>query len=315
MKIIKNFDIILNITNINDIFTKNLDNRLLYLINEKYSNKCYMNSYILKINKILNRSLLESNQNDLNCSFNISIQFEAECLVYNKNEIILNMEIQEIINNNILLKKDKTLALIKNNNDLKSFQKGDKLPIIVGKVKYSLGSDKISINSYPFIPITNEIIYYKISKLSKSDFELLNDNIIKYIHEEEDIKKNILNKKNNTWNYFQELIYPYKKKIESKSKSTIDILKFINNLNNSTDESFIISLEDKNDISNRLFNIYKEDEINNYIKNNSYLILYELCKKYYLYLKVINDLSIEYSSDKLIKDNKNIFDIYLKYKK
>ena len=44
------------------------------------------------------------------------------------------------------------------------------------------------------------------------------------------------------------------------------------------------------------------------------MIFYELCKKYYLYLKLINDLSILYNTDKLIKDNNNIFDIYIKYK-
>ena len=42
---------------------------------------------------------------------------------------------------------------------------------------------------------------------------------------------------------------------------------------------------------------------------------YELCKKYYLYLKLINDLSINYNSEKEIKSNTKIFDIYNKYKK
>jgi hypothetical protein len=317
MKFIKNFDINLNITNINDIFTKNLDSKLLNLINDKYNNKCYLNSYILNINKIINRSLLESNQNDLNCSFNIYIQFEAECLIYNTNEVILNMEIQEIINNNILLKRNNILALVKNNTDLNKFKKNDKLPIIVGKVKYTVGSDKISINAYPFIPIINENIYYKLSNLSESDFELLNENILKYIQEEETIKLNILKKSKNIWTYFQNLVYPYKIKSDIKSKNTIDILDYINTLKNKSNNSdkLIICLDNKTDISNRFFCIYKEDEIDKYIKNNSYLILYELCKKYYLYLKLINDLSITYNTEKLISENKEIFDIYNKYKK
>lgn len=312
MKFIKIFDIILNINNVNYIFTKNLNEKLIELISEKYYNKCYMNSYITKINKIINRSLLESNQNDLDCSFNISIQFEAECIIYNKNEVILDMEIQEKVNNNIILKKDNILALIKNNSDLIDFKKGSKLPILVGKVKYALGSDKISINSYPFVPIFNDTIYYKIDKLSKEELELLNDNILKYINIEEENKLNILKSKQNTWNYFKELIYPYKN-ITKISEDTIDLLKFIKNIDSYNNS--IISLNDKYDLSNRLLSIHKENNVTNYIKNNSYLILFELYKKYYLYLKLINDLSITYNTKKLITDNQYIFDIYCKYKK
>lgn len=313
MRINKIFDIILNIDNINYIFTKNINDKLLELISNKYVNKCFMSSYILKINKIINRSLMESNQNDLNCSFNISIQFEAECLVYNKNEVILDMVIQEKINNNIITKKDNILALLKNNDYLSSFKKGDKIPLIVGKVKYSLGSDKISINSYPFIPITNESIYYKIDKLKDSDIELLQENIIKYIEEEEDIKKNILTNKNNTWEYFQKLVYPYKDYEKKVPKKTVDLFEYIENI--SKYNNFIISLNDKYDISKRLLIIDNENEVSNYIKNNSYLIIFELFKKYYLYLKLINDLSITYNTEKLIKDNIDIFNIYNNYKK
>lgn len=273
-----------------------------------------MSSYIVKINKIINRSLLELNQNDLDCSFNISVQFEAECLIYNKNEIILDMEIQEIVNNNIITKKDNILALIKNNQDLSIFKKGDKIPITVGKVKYSLGSDKISINSYPFIPILDNIKYYKINKLDSSEIDLLNDEILNSIKEEENVKLNILKNKNNNWNYFKELIYPYKKNIELKDiKNKVDLLELTKNLDKY--ENQIIEVNDKYDISDRIIILHKENEVNNYIKNNMYLIIYDVLKKYYLNLKLINDLSNIYNTEKLIKENQTIFNIYTKYKK
>ena len=196
MKITKVFDIILNISNINDIFSKDINNNLLILIEKKYKHKCYLSSFILKINKIINRSLLECNQNDLNCSFNISIQFEAECLIFSKNEIIMNMQITEKVNNNIILKNKATedlpdiiISLIKNNLDMVKFNKGDILPIMVGKVKYSLGSDKITINSYPFIPLVSNNIKYKITQLEDSQLELLKETILNYINEEENIKQ------------------------------------------------------------------------------------------------------------------------------
>lgn len=314
MRINKVFDIILNITDINHIFVKKFDDKLIELLSEKYLNRCFMSSYIVKINKIINRSLLELNQNDLDCSFNISVQFEAECLIYNKNEIILDMEIQEIVNNNIITKKDNILALIKNNQDLSIFKKGDKIPITVGKVKYSLGSDKISINSYPFIPILNNIKYYKVNKLDSSEIDLLNDEILNSIKEEENVKLNILKNKNNNWNYFKELIYPYKKNIELKDiKNKVDLLELVTNLDKY--ENQIIEVNDKYDISDRIVILHKENEVNNYIKNNMYLIIYDVLKKYYLNLKLINDLSNIYNTEKLIKENQTIFNIYTKYKK
>lgn len=336
MKITKIFDIILNINNINDIFTRDINQKLLSLIEKKYQNKCYLSSYILKINKIINRSLLEFNQNDLNCSFNISIQFEAECLVFNKNEVILNMKIQEIVNNNLILKNtipfiknesdtntgnsndnnsnEIIISLIKNNPDLSIFKKDDIIPIIVGKVKYSLGSDKITINAYPFIPIISNIIYYQITPLNDQQFELLQETILPYIKYEEQIKNDLLKTKNNNWNYFKNLIYPYanvKTTDKSSTHTMINLMEVVNNSKKYNDK--IITFDDRYDVSNCELCIY--DDHNSYIKINAYMTFYELCKKYYLYLKLINDLSINYNSEKLIKSNSKIFDIYTKYKK
>ena len=77
MIIVKIFDIILNIDNINTIFSKDINSIIFELIKKKYVNKCYLGVYITNINKILNRSLIESDQSDLNGTFYTYIQFEA----------------------------------------------------------------------------------------------------------------------------------------------------------------------------------------------------------------------------------------------
>ena len=65
--------------------------------------------------------------------------------------------------------------------------------------------------------------------------------------------------------------------------------------------------------SERLISINKES--NNYLEDSTYNILYILFKKYYLYLKLLNDLSEEYNSKELIEKNINLFELYIKYKK
>lgn len=311
MLITKIFDIILNIEDINIIFSNNIENNILNLLNQKYLNKCFLESYIININKILNRSLIESNQNDLNCSLTVCIQFEAECVIYNQNEVILDMEIQDNINNNIITKKDNIIAMIKNNTDMTIFKKGDKIPIIVGKAKFTTGSNKISINSYPFIPILNKnIIYYKINNITDNDKAQLYESIIMYIEIEEKRKIEILKNKNHKWDYFSDLLYPYKNnktKETIKSENCSDLLSF-------NYENNIIYINDNINASEHLICIQKNN-ITNYLEEKSVLILYNLFKKYYLNLKLINDLSSIYDTEELIQENLNIFELYIKYKK
>lgn len=310
MQITKIFDIILNIDNINIIFSNNIESQILNLIEQKYLNKCYLESYIIKINKILNRSLIESNQNNLNCDFIVYIQFEAECIIYSQNEVILNMEIHENINNNIIAKNNYIVAMIKNNKDISFLKKGSKIPIIVGKAKFTTGSNKITINSYPFIPIINQsVIYYKINKITDDEKNQLNDSIIIYINIEEERKKKILEIKNNNWNYFNNLLYPYK---NNKSDENIKKDKTIELLSYNYEDSIIYFNQEIN-LSEKLISI--NNDAKNYLEDSSFNILYNLFKKYYLYLKLVNDLSEEYNSKELIDKNMNLFELYIKYKK
>jgi hypothetical protein len=312
MKINKVFDIIINIENVSDIFTSDLNNKLLDILIEKYQNKCFLSYYIININKILNRSLVEINQNDLNCIFDVCIQFEAECEYYSSQEVILDMEIKEKINQNIILKNKHIIALIKNNENTSVFNKGDKIPIIVGKSKYTTGTDKISINAYPFIPIINDTINYKLSTLTKEEKEFLEQNILKDIQIEEENKKNILKTKNNTWEYFNQLLYPFNKNYSDeliKKNTTIDILDIINQ------NDILIQYNPKINLSLRkIIKMDISDDIT-YITKNPSLIIFEILKKYYLYLKLLNDLSITYNSKEKIENNNKIFTLYNKYKK
>lgn len=317
MIITKIFDIILNIDNINYIFSKDINSIILNLVKQKYVNKCYLGVFILDIVKILNRSLIESDQTDLNGLFYVFIQFEATCITYSQNDVILDMEIQENINNSIIVKNENIVAIIKTNKNAINFNKNQKIPIIVGKAKFTTGSSKITINSYPFIPIiNNKITYYKMKNITSDDKEKLNELILNYINTEEEVKKNILKIKDNKWNHFANLIHPYKNNTSEtilKNNKTMSLIPFDNfekNINNK-----IISLNNQLDLSKGLVCVYAEDKINNYLEEENITVIYDIYKKYYLYLKLINDLSQMYNTDSLIADNNNIFELYIKYKK
>ena len=318
MIISKTFEVTLNITNINDIFNRDINNTILNMVKRKYNNKCFMEVYIVDIVKILNRSLIRSNQSDLNGSFDIDIQFEGKCIIYNTGEIIFNMEIKENINNMVpCTNNENILAIIKLNKINFDFKKGSLIPIIVGKSKFVTGSDTIQINSYPFIPIVdNKKVYYKINNITEDTYNKLNEFIEHYINVEEEVKNTILSKNNNKWHYFKELIYPFK---NNKSNDIIKSDNYINLLDLKKMNNSIIHLNNEVDLSERLINVYKDknalNEITEFIEDDNYTILYSILKKYYLYLNAINQLSTIYNTDSEIKKNEHIFNFYIKYKK
>jgi len=342
MFINKTFDIILNITNINEIFNKDINNTIFNLVKKKYSKKCFMGVYIEDINRILNRSLIESNQSSLNGSFNIYIQFESKCIIYCPGEIIFNMEVKDTINNIISCTNENISAIIKLNKINFELKKGQIIPIIVGKSKFITGSDTIQVNSYPFIPIIdNKKVFYKIDTLTEDVLNKLNDFITNYINVEEDIKKDILSKSNNKWDYFKNLLHPFK---NNKTNDIIKTGEYIDIINITKMNNTVLYLNNEIDLSERLIGLYDINannenndniikfvtssdgtkytgnrtdtkNITEYIKDDDYIVIYNILKKYYLYLQAINQLSLIYDTNDKIQQNENIFNLYIKYKK
>lgn len=193
------------------------------------------------------------------------------------------------------------------------------IPIVVGKFKCITGSDVIQINSYPFVPIVNnKKVFYKIDELSEDTITKLNDFVHNYIDVEEELKKNILNNPDNKWEHFNKLMYPFKinktdEIINEKNKKYIDLIDF-KQINNS-----IIHLNNEVNLSKRLINLHStESEMNNiteYIKEDDFVVIYDILKKYYLYLQSINQLATIYNTNEKIQENENIFNLYIKYKK
>lgn len=311
MIIYKIFDDNINIKNINDIFDKDINSKILMLVQRKYTNICSFDHYIVEVVRLVNRSLIEANQSNLDGSFDMCFQFEAKCIIYNINEIIFNMTIKDNINNIISCGGNNTSAIIKLNKLNFEFKKNDIIPIIVRRAKYVTGSNIIQVNAFPFIPIIdNKKIYYKIDNLSEDVILKLNEFINQYIDVEENIKKDILSKPNNKWNYFKDLMYPFKNKISEPKNNLIDLLE-IKKLDNK-----IIYINNELDVADRKINIYSNNtEAPEYIEDSPFIILYDILKKYYLYLQKLNTLATMYNTDEKIKSNENIFNFYIKYKK
>jgi hypothetical protein len=328
MIIDKIFETQINLTDINDIFNNNLDELLVNKLNNQYVNKCYKSSYILSINKIINRSIPTINKRSLAAYINIYIVFEASVLHYDFLDIILDNEVIDTSNSRIICKSENKSILINNKNKiLDSIKVNQLIPIIVGKCSYTLYKNTISINSYPFIPIleNKNNIYYIIDQLTNDDIELLNSTIILDINNEIKLKNDILKVKNNKWEYFNKLLYPYKELKYNKNIPYIednDLLKLnsygiVSLLNEQPLIEHNISVVNydkyKKNNKNGVNNEYN-GSIDNPISENALVIYQIYLIKFYKHLKLLRELTESYQDEDKFNTNQNVFDIYEKNK-
>lgn len=319
------------ISNIENIYCKNYNNMLLNYIKSFYEGKCYKSCYIKNINNIVRRSLPKIIRRDLQkCKFRIDVMVDVNIIKYDINDIVVGARVTKCINNTVsdndindiavgskisnfgssisdndsvvMCENDHSKILIKNNKILSSIKKDQIIPIIVGAISYNIYKDSILINAFPFIPKLKQEIIYKIDKLIDSDKEYLNQYVLPKVNLINNIKKDIIQNKKmeNRWEYFNNLLYPYKKDLTENyncvSISDYDITGFIVVNSKIRVDKFkiaIIANVEEGYVEERAINVYELHMIN-YIK----------------YIDVVNNLTKIYLEDDIFNDHLNIFKLY-----
>ncbi len=223
MKIIKHLETRIDISDVNDMFCNNYNDMILNLLKKKFKNKCYKSVYILDIIEIIRRSKLHCKSKNLNGESYVDVQFSAECLIYEKGEIIHNCKIIQITERDIILAKTTFCAVhIKNITKLDIFKESEEMPVIVKAVRYNLFDTEIAISGIPLVPIPRDLTKFRIT-----NNELIEDvKETKYIM---DLEKKISNFNNKAVKFFRDLIYPHKKYEDYKKiAERVKIKDFIN---------------------------------------------------------------------------------------
>lgn len=133
---------------------KNLNDLLMQLITEKYQNRCYKKSYILKINKILERSSAFEDITDNTGNFSVNITFEFTGEVFNQNDIIPKCKLVEIKSigryDAIVEDKPYLIVAIEPHDIIKHYQIGDYFPCIIGQSALQTSRRKVIVKGIPF---------------------------------------------------------------------------------------------------------------------------------------------------------------------
>lgn len=210
----------IDIQDINSIFTADHDKLILKILNNIFLNKCYKSIYITAINRIIRRSKILCKNKVLDGTMYVDVMFEVTGIIYESGEIIHGCKVIQISNNDTI-HADSKIAAVQIKTSVNIFKVGDIISVIVHAVGYKLFSKKIAVLATPLVPTEKPLTIYKVNK-------------DEYIIPKIENKLKPYTKNKTVYNFFRDLLYPYKKykdysKIYTCKKNTLDNLDKIQN--------------------------------------------------------------------------------------
>ena len=210
MRIFKLITTTLDLINSHEIYNPDRENLIKNKLKERYVNCCYNASLILDISKIMRISAIRMAAR-LDGGASVDVQFEAECLVLTHGELTC-CKVLGLHNNGMTAINDFSTIFVRNEKDYsaayKTIQIGDVIPVIIKRVAYNVGRNKISAIAHIYMPEIKPNIYYEIMS-GLEDGEI--DKINQLYENVKDIKKKISQKDKNIVVLFKAFLYPYKK--------------------------------------------------------------------------------------------------------
>lgn len=216
MIITRHIETVLDITNPIEIYS-DPDNNILNILRDKYEGKCYSNCFILKVKKIIKRSECIIQQNTDTCNGSVACIFEVDAIIYRNDEVISGCLVKNKDKQGLIIASSQYASICLNSQDIFNAVRNDLIiPVRVGKARYNILSDKISVNAVPYVP-NNSYIYYYIGNYNHEAAQF--NDIITKIGEEEAKMAEIKKKNIKGWSFFSTILYPYKDKQTIKSKT------------------------------------------------------------------------------------------------
>jgi DNA-directed RNA polymerase subunit E'/Rpb7 len=292
-----------------EIYTADIESMLIKKLETRYKNKCFKSVLITEILKIIRYSDIKLVDNRLDGAAYINVQFEIKGIVLIKGEILTDCKVTEIITTGIIIEHKYAGGLIMPGQKTQIYniiKKGQTIPVIISDVRYNIGQTEISIRGVPFTPQIFTNIYYNINYgLYEGEEDKLKQLLEDYNNElklHNDIK-------NKSYEFFKELLYPYKN--YNKTKATPIDANF-NKL--STIKDCIISYlgeEEKNDTF-----IYKvEDNTKKHVINAPlYTVLSDIINRRIIYLQNLRELVTYYNTKEKIQEHMKYWQVCQMFK-
>ena len=343
MKIIKVYETIINLSAV-ELFS-NIDEVVKNKLEKRYENKCEKNSLIIRILDIVKRSECKMAKNRLDGAGDVDVQFRAEAIVYNDDDILTGCEVQRIERGNkIICKHERAVINIKGNKNLQSLKPGQKITIKISSVSYLKSRDKITIHGVPYSYSYKFIIYSTtLSNITMENMEILK----KKLQEIDDEYKLYEQSDKKLVKFFNDMFYQYKKKFddtkndfESSKIHLLDVYelttKIIQDKNpdkyletKPNDELYLfrhpiidkstplICRLNESDFKKGISGNFFDTEVYNIevVKENIVFVLLNFLNDYLCYIRIIKEMTAIYPTEKELENHNNIWSIYNRLKR
>jgi hypothetical protein len=184
------------------------DNNLKNMIIDRYQGRCLRQSYILEVLNIIKYSDCVINQDGAPDFGIINVIFEAMVIIYTPGEIINGCK---VISNEptspIICSTQYTDIVISRDPILNSVQPNQLISVRVHKIKYTIGSSKITVGAVPLLPSKVPTLYEYVPAPLPEDFGNYIANITNNIR---DILADSEKLPQTNYSFFRLLLHPYK---------------------------------------------------------------------------------------------------------
>lgn len=329
MLVKKTLETTLNLSDPNDVYTKNFDELCIAKLSDKYVNKCFNSCYVVKILRIIKRSYRYMKET-LDGGSLTDIKFEALVLVYQKGDIINNCRIIKKEPNGIVHACSKFAGIqFKQSQNYEIYKEDDIVPVIVKKIRYNVNQTAVTVSAHPFTPIPNiendYLIFYKIKgNMSNDELNIIKD-LLKQLSDITTIIKNASTAHKKIYKFFADLIYPYKKEYDYEKILKSKKISFDQNLQNETDIVYLpitkTLIGSASNVTKNMFysiksNDFDELKLSSQLKNTPYADKYQVIEEspYLIFMSMINKHMKNLNTLKEFIETYNTFSDVQKYR-
>lgn len=299
MRVIRTIQIGIDLTDMNHLFSGDINEIVSAKLKQKYVNRCLHGCMILDIKDIKTSECRIDPASGIGSGY-VSVAFTAEVLELTPNECVVT-KITELYPQNIILTQNDELRIVtmlKRDTLLKIVQVGQYIPIRVVKQSFPPGKDKITVNSTLYT-IPKDSYIFQINPLDESEKEELEP----LVNDIKELSKKLKKVDSKLVKFFNDMLYPFTTKPSIKSEedmlklSASGIVRRHHAIDKLTPFIQVIKKTDENIIVESAISVYKAF-LNDY-KNHIMTVL-TLCDHFH--------------TSESRKENDAIWQIYKKYK-
>lgn len=201
-------------------------NNVLQIVARKYEGRCYMQCYILKVNRIIKTGECLINQFGDPSKATISVVCEVSALVFAPGEVVNGCEVKNQSEmGHTLCETEHACMVVKADPTFASIAQGQIVPLKVITARYNIGAEKVSITA-EFFKLERNVVVHELIGVIDAPGQAIIDRILAKISAEEELAEQLKTQKKTAWETFNTMLYPFRAIVAPANTNTIhDMLK------------------------------------------------------------------------------------------